>query len=71
MSTPDPLRAAMTGQQADPADAKVLTDALAAAGVTIGADDQAAVQWIAGADTQTVATVASWITAASQGGGST
>ena len=70
VSTPDPVRAAMT-QQADPADSTVLTDALTAAGVTIGADDHAAVQWIAGADAATVATVASWITAASQGGGST
>lgn len=70
MAGADPLRAIVTGKP-DPADVKVLTDALDAAGVTIGADDQAAVEWIAGADQATVATVASWVTAASQGGGST
>ena len=59
MSTPDPIRAMVSGAPAaaDPADITVLTDALTAAGVTIGADDGAAVQWIAGADTAIVATV--------------
>lgn len=70
MSTPDPVRAAMTGQQ-QAADPKPLLDALAAAGVTIEADDQAALQQIAAAGPETVATVADWIVDAASGGADT
>ncbi len=65
-SQADPLRAVVTGKP-DPV-VKPLLDALAAAGVTVEADDQAALRQIGAAGPETVATVADWIVDAASGG---
>lgn len=68
MSTPtgtaDPIRAVVTGDGG----VKPLLDALDAAGVTVEADDQAALAAVAAAGPETVATVADWVTDAASGG---
>jgi hypothetical protein len=56
---PEPPRA--PGPPADPADEVTLNAALAAAGVSVEAEDAAAVKALAGLDTTTVAVVAGWL----------
>jgi hypothetical protein len=46
----------------------MLCEALAAAGVDLGAFDHQVVTWLAGWEAQTVAVVAGWITRAHQAG---
>ena len=65
MLAADPVRAIVTGKP-DPG-VKVLTDALDAAGLTLSADDQKVAAWLAGADPQGVAVIASWVERASSG----
>jgi hypothetical protein len=55
---PDPPK---PGPPADPADEATLNAALAAAGVSVEAEDAAAVKALAGLDTTTVAVVAGWL----------
>ncbi|WP_086564291.1 hypothetical protein [Streptomyces africanus] len=47
----------------------VLRDALSAAGVETGAYDDRIVKWLAGWEWSTLATIASWVQRAGQGGG--
>lgn len=49
-----------------PHNQRMLLDALAEAGVYLGAYDHRIVEWLAGWEPQTVATVAGWVTRASQ-----
>ncbi len=62
----DPIRAMVTAKS-DPGGVKTLLDALDAAGVTLGEDDQKVAAWLAGADPQGVAVIASWVERASKG----
>jgi len=74
VSTPqaaaDPIRAILTGKQ-QPADLKPLLGALSAAGVTVEADDQAALAAVAAAGPEVVAVVADWVVDAASGGADT
>jgi hypothetical protein len=51
----------VTGEQAN---FQLLTDALAAAGVELGAYDQRVLGWLCGWEVTTVAVVAAWVTRA-------